>query len=115
MTTKYKARGVVMDYLAGAAIVSGQVLVLGTLNKIGVALADIANGSTGSVQVAGVFELKKKSADTFAQGAIMYWDSVTNGGELTSTSAGNTIAGYAWKAYGAGTLLAEVCINGATA
>lgn len=112
MTTKFKARGVVMDYVAGATIVSGQVVVLGTQNKLGVALADIANGSTGSVQVSGVFELKKATASVFAQGAAMFWDAVTNGGELTSTSAGNTPAGFAWKAAGAGVLVAEVCLNG---
>lgn len=114
MTTKFKARGIVMDWLATAAIASGQVIPMAS-NKIGVALADIANGSTGSVQVAGVFELKKATASVFAQGTPVYWDAVTNGGELTTTSAGNTPAGFAWAAAGAGVLLAQVCINGATA
>lgn len=111
MTTKFKARGTIMDYVAAAAIVSGQVLVIGT--KVGVAITDIANGATGSVQVAGVFEVAKLSTDVVAQGALLYWD-VTNS-RATTTASGNTAMGYAHKASANGVAVVQVVLNGSTA
>lgn len=107
MTSKYKTRGVVMDYVAGANVVSGQVLVIGT--RIGVALGDIANGATGSAQVAGVFELNKLSTDVVAQGALLYWDTVNT--RLTTTAAGNTLAGHAYAAAGNGVTAQQIVLN----
>lgn len=108
MTSKYKTRGVVMDYAnAGAAILSGQVLVIGT--KIGVALADIASGATGSVQMAGVFELTKLGTDVVAQGALLYWDTAAS--RLTTTATANTLAGYAYTAAGNGPTTVQIVLN----
>lgn len=111
MTTKYKARGVVMDYVAAAAIASGAVLVVGT--KVAVALTDIANGATGSVQVAGAFEVAKLSTDVMAQGVLVYWDSTNS--RMTTTASGNTLAGYVHKAAGNGTAVVQVVLNSQTA
>lgn len=108
MTTKYITRGVVMDYLAGANIADGAVLVIGT--KVGVALAAIANGATGSVQMAGVFELAKLGTDVVAQGAALYWDTANS--RLTTTAAGNTLAGYAYAAAGNGAATVQIVLNG---
>lgn len=108
MTTKYITRGAVLDYVAGAAIVSGQVLIVGT--KVGVALADIANGATGPVQTAGVFQLAKLATDVVAQGAALYWDSVNS--RLTITAAGNTLAGHAYAASGNGVATVQIVLNG---
>jgi predicted RecA/RadA family phage recombinase len=108
-TTRYVTAGRVLDYVAGANITSGQVLVVGT--KIGVALAAISNGSTGSVQIAGVFTLPKKAADVIAQGANVYWDSVTNGGEITTTVGSNTLAGVAYVAAAGATTTVQVLLN----
>lgn len=107
MTTKFKQPGKVLDYVAGATIVSGAVVVAGAW--VGVALADIANTATGPVAVEGVYTLAKKSADTFVQGAVVYWDAVN--GQITSTASGNTAAGHAFNAAGAGVTTIDVKLN----
>ncbi len=107
MTTKFKQPGKVLDYVAGANIASGDGLVIGAW--VGVALADIANGAVGPVQIEGVFTLKKKSTDTFAAGAIAYWDATNK--EITSTSSGNTAAGHAFNAAGSGATVIDIKLN----
>ncbi|MGL6290681.1 MAG: DUF2190 family protein [Silanimonas sp.] len=107
MTTRFKQMGDVLDHTPGTAVVSGQVLVIGTL--VGVALANIAAGQTGSVQVAGVFELPKVPADVIAQGALVYWAAGTS--QITTTSAGNTLAGKAAYAAAAATTTVQVLLN----
>lgn len=94
MTTKFVQPGEVIDYTAGANKTSGQPVLIGT--KLGVCLADIANGSTGPVAMTGVYTVAKLSTDVVAQGAALYWDAGNN--RLTTTSAGNTLAGYAFAA-----------------
>ena len=42
-----------------------------------------------------------------AQGALLYWDNTNK--RLTTTATGNTLAGYATAAAGAG--MSTVCIN----
>lgn len=107
MTTKFVQPGEVIDYTAGANIASGQVVLMGV--RIGVALAAIANGATGSVQVTGVFTIAKLSTDVVAQGAALYWDNANS--RLTTTSAGNTLAGFATAASGSGTATVNIKIN----
>lgn len=60
----------------GSAVVSGQVVVLGTTADatIGVAAVDIANGATGTVHLEGVFTVPKVSGAVFAQGESLIWD-----------------------------------------
>jgi predicted RecA/RadA family phage recombinase len=72
MTTKFKQPGLVFNYTAGADIAAGAVVKMG--NILGVALVDIANGSTGAVQVEGVFEVPKVTAAVIAQGESLVWD-----------------------------------------
>jgi predicted RecA/RadA family phage recombinase len=107
MTTKFVQPGSVIDYTAGSNIASGAVVVMSTL--VGVALAAIASGSSGSVQIDGVFQLNKLSTDVIAQGDNVYWDA--SPGEITTTSAGNTLAGKAVAAAGNGTTSVLVKLN----
>ncbi len=107
MTTKYIMSGEVIDYVAGSAISSGQILLIGL--RIGVALTSIANGATGAAQVKGIFTIAKLSTDVVAQGALLYWDNTNS--RLTTTSAGNTLAGYATKAAGNGVTTVEINLN----
>ncbi len=107
MATNYIQAGVVLDHTAAADIVSGEVVVMGV--RVGVALADIATGDTGAVQVDGVFEVAKTSANTPAQGAALYWNSTAD--EATTTASGNTLMGYAVEAAGAGVLTVKVKLN----
>jgi predicted RecA/RadA family phage recombinase len=111
MTTKYKASGKVMDYLATSAIASGAVLVIGS--KVAVALTDIANGATGSVQTAGVFEVAKLSSDVVAQGAALYWDAGNS--RVTLTVGANVPAGYAFAAAGNAVTTVQIVLNGSPA
>lgn len=75
MTTKYIQDGEVLDYAnaSGSTITSGTPVVMG--NIIGVALADIANGATGSVAVEGVFNLPKVTGSAWTIGSKLLWDS----------------------------------------
>lgn len=108
MTKRFIQPGNVLDHTPSAAVASGDVVVIGV--RVGVALTDIAANDTGSLQVTGVFNLPKKSADTVAQGAAVYWDATNK--QITTTASGNTLAGYAAQAAGAATTAVDVKING---
>lgn len=107
MATNYIQPGNVIDYTAGANIVSGQAVLIG--KRLGVALAAIANGATGSVQVTGVFSIAKLSTDVVAAGDLLYWDAGNS--RLTTTTTSNTLAGYAVEAAGNGVATVKIKIN----
>lgn len=107
MTQKFQADANVLNYVAAADVANGEVLKLGV--RVGVAVSAIANGATGIVRVRGVFSVAKASADVVAQGAQLYWDDSAK--VMTTTASGNTPAGYAAKAAGAGITTVEVSIN----
>lgn len=109
MAGNYIMSGEVLDYTntTGAPIASGALVVVGA--RVAVALVDIAVGAAGTVRARGVFTVAKLSTDTPAQGALLYWDSANK--RLTTTSAGNTLAGIAARAAGAGATTVEISIN----
>lgn len=74
MATNYVQEGKTITYAnAGAAIASGDVVVMG--NIIGVALVDIAaTTGTGAVAIEGVFEVPKVTAAVIAQGESVIYD-----------------------------------------
>lgn len=74
MANNYLKPGNIIDWTngTGTAVVSGQVVVIGKL--LGVALVDIANGASGSVQIEGVFSVPKVSAAVIAAGENLTWD-----------------------------------------
>lgn len=74
MTTKFVQPGEVVDWIngTGGAKTAGSVIVIG--QRLGVALVDIANGATGSVQVRGVFSVPKVSGAVIADGESLVWD-----------------------------------------
>jgi predicted RecA/RadA family phage recombinase len=72
MANNFIQPGNVIDYTAGADISTGSVVKMG--NILGVALADIANGATGSVQITGVFTCPKVSAAVIKAGESLTWD-----------------------------------------
>lgn len=107
MTTKYVMSGDVIDYVAPGAITTGQVVLIGV--RVGVALAAIASGATGAVRMLGIFTIAKLSTDVVAVGVALYWDDTNK--RLTTTSAGNTLAGFATAAAGNGVTTVEISIN----
>lgn len=84
MAKSYVQEGDTLDYVAGSAISSGDIVVIG--NLVCVALADIANGATGSVKCTGVFDLPKKT------GAINVGDLIDYDLSTTNFSTGITAA-----------------------
>lgn len=101
------SHGNVLSYTAAAAVASGAMVLIGT--RVGVAIADIALGATGAVQVVGEFTISKLSTDVVAQGALLYWDNTNK--RLTTTASGNTLAGFATAASGSGTGTVNIKIN----
>jgi predicted RecA/RadA family phage recombinase len=57
---------------SGAAVVSGQVIVVG--KQIGIATADIASTAVGEVAFEGQFTVPKVSGAVIAQGENIIWD-----------------------------------------
>lgn len=74
MAKNYIQPGEVIDWVngTGSAKTSGSVIAMG--QTLGVALVDIANGATGSVQIQGVFEVPKVSGAVIAAGESLVWD-----------------------------------------
>ena len=109
MAKNYVQEGDVIDYAnaSGSTIISGTPVLIGA--RLGVALADIANGATGSVQVEGVFTIAKLGTDNVAAGALLYWDNTNK--RLTATASGNTLAGFAVAAAGSGVASVNIKIN----
>lgn len=99
--------GSVLDYTPGAAVASGAVVLFGA--RVGIAVTDIPANVTGALRVKGVVELAKKGTDNVAQGALLYWDATNS--QLTTTASGNTLAGYAAKAAGAGVTTVWLHLN----
>jgi predicted RecA/RadA family phage recombinase len=90
----------------GAAVVSGQVIVLGAM--IAVAKNDIAAGAVGSLLAKGEVELAATSANTWTTGDVLYWNAGT--AMLTSTAQA-IVAGHASKSKGAGVTVATVLLG----
>lgn len=97
MATNYIAEGDVLTYTAGANITAGQVVRIGQI--LGVAINDIANGSTGPVRVRGTFDVPKVSAAVIAQGESLVWDaSAAAFDDNAATPASGDVSGPAARA-----------------
>jgi predicted RecA/RadA family phage recombinase len=109
MAKNYIQEGDQLSYTAGGtAIVSGAVVLMG--KRIGIAIADIPANSQGTVSATGVWSVAKLGTDAVGQGDLLYWDAANS--RLTTTAAGNTQAGYAAAAAGAGVATVNIKING---
>ncbi|GGD45765.1 DUF2190 family protein [Pseudoxanthomonas indica] len=115
MAKNYVSKGDVIPWTnsTGNAVVSGQVVALG--HCIGVVLAAIAAGATGSVAVEGVFTVPKVSAAVFVQGEKLVFDVSANSGagafdDSAATPATGDITGgaVAWAAGSDGQTTATV-------
>lgn len=107
MAKNYIQEGDVMDHIAAANLVSGQMILVG--KRVGVVVADISTGQTGAVAMEGVFSAPKLSTDVVAQGDLLYWDDTNK--RLTITATANTLAGYAFAAAGNGVAAVNININ----
>lgn len=86
MATNYRSEGINVNYTnaTGTDIVSGDLVVLGD-NLNGVAIVDIADGSSGTVQIIGSFNLPKNTAVAIVQGDAVYWDETAKEVNKTNT------------------------------
>lgn len=87
----YVQPGAYITVTAAAAASSGEGVKIG--NLFGVASGDAAIGDKLVLTTQGVFDLPKVSANTFAVGALVYWDDTAK--VVTSTASGNTRVGLA--------------------
>lgn len=90
---------------SGSSVASGGVVAFAF--GIGVALAAIADGVEGVLDLEGGFELPKLSSDDVSQGDLLYWDEGNT--RLTKTAGSNTLAGFAYADAGNGATTV-VCI-----
>lgn len=72
MATNYVQEGDVLQHVATATTLSGDVVVIGSL--LGVALSDAAIGETVSVSIEGVWTLPKVTTAVMAAGSTITWD-----------------------------------------
>lgn len=93
MKATFWQRGEAIDYKNETASVIKANTVITGKNIVGVVGSDIAPGETGSLHVAGVFEMQKKASETIEFGASVYFDATKE--EITATASGNVAAGYA--------------------
>ena len=100
-------RGEALDYknTGSATIEANTIVTYGS--RIGVIGCDIAPGEIGSLHVAGVFRMPKTGTSAIAAGTDVYWD----GDGITSSSSGNTKAGFAAQAAEASATEILVSIN----
>lgn len=103
----FVSQGLTIDHTPAATRAAGAGTLIGT--RIGVAVNDVAASTPGVFSMAGVHTLPKLSTDVMAQGALVYWDNTNL--RLTVTSAGNTLAGYAFAAAGNGDTTVQCAIN----
>lgn len=87
----YVNKGETVTFTATKALAYGNVVEFSSC--IGVALANIPAGGTGTVGIAGVYEIQAKAADKIAVGDAVYWSKVNK--EITITADGNIKAGIA--------------------
>lgn len=119
MARNYIQPGEVIDYAhpsgAAADIVSGGVVLMGNA-VLGVALADIAKGTTGPVRIRGVFEVPKVSGAVIGQGETLTWDaSAAAFDDNVATPAVGDLTGagaFAAEGKGAGTTTIKVMLTG---
>lgn len=114
MATNLVQDGCVIQYTAGSNISAGAVVKVGQI--LGVALNDIANGSTGPVAIEGVYTVPKVSAAVIAKGESLTWD-VSAGAfdDNAATPATGDVTGapaIAWTAAGNGVTTLQVKFTG---
>lgn len=97
MSRNHYCPGIVGDFTAsGASYVAGDLVKVG--QRVAVALVDIADGATGTVQYKEVFLVAKTTTETYANGDILYYVAATKKVSSDSNSGANIRAGVAFKA-----------------
>ncbi|MHC1701500.1 MAG: DUF2190 family protein [Humidesulfovibrio sp.] len=101
---------------SGVDIASGDPVLVGA--TFGVAVADIADGESGTLDLKGVYEVRKAAGEAISLGGNLYWDAdgdpqgaVSGTGCLTATSTDNVYAGKAFAAAGTTATVVQINLN----
>lgn len=89
----YVQKGENLTLPAPAAVVSGEVVVIGELH--GVAAGDAASGADFDLVTEGVFDLPKVSTDVFAIGDVVYYDAAAKLVTADDDEGANALIGVA--------------------
>jgi predicted RecA/RadA family phage recombinase len=112
MAVNFVQNGETMQFTAGAAYSSGDVVVIG--NQIGVAMSDVASGDAGVAALTGVWSLPKVSGAVITAGQKVLWD-VSAGAfdDSLATPATGDVSGccIAWESAGNGVTSVAVKIG----
>mgnify|MGYP000863815758 FL=1 len=97
--------------VAGADIAAGELVIrrTGTTGECGIAVADIANGATGEIEICGVHKVTAETG-AWANGALLYRHATNK--TLTTTATSNTLAGSAVGAKTTASTVGYVLLNG---
>lgn len=108
MATGHVREGKTLPYTngTGSAIAKGTVIEFAAM--IGIALGDIANGSTGEIAVDEVWTLAKETGVAFTLGDQLYWDATNDRLDKTNT---NIPCGIAAADAGSAATTAQVLLN----
>lgn len=98
--------GDILELTAPYVRSSGEGALVGSL--FGVALVDVASGSTANFALKGVFDLTK-AAEAVTEGQAIYWDNTNK--VVTVTATANTLIGAATRAAAIGDATARVRIR----
>lgn len=91
MIAKYVQRSDSIDYIPGASVSAGDVIVIGGI--VGIAKTDITSGTLGALATEGVYDGVKVSGASIGSGAAVYYDATASA--FTATDSGTTLAGHA--------------------
>lgn len=92
MNATYWQKGEILDYTNSGSTTLAAGLVIGLTSRIGVLGTSLAAGETGPLHVSGVFVMPKEASLAISAGASVYYDAENDC--ITTTSAGNTPAGW---------------------
>lgn len=102
--------GEVFNVLLSGTVAAGEVVEMGDL--IGVAVSGGVSGDTIAVNTEGVYEVAKRTGESFTQGQKIYWDKSVNSLTTDLDPAGSPgraiFAGYAYVAAAVNDTTAQV-------
>lgn len=105
----YVQDGDTLSLVAPYDRLSGQGMLVGSI--FGVAAVDALSGASVEVEVDGVFDLEKVSAQAWTAGALIYWDDTAK--NATSVSTSNKLIGVAVQSAANPSTTGRVRLNGA--
>lgn len=108
MSQKYINSGKTLVVTAGADVVSGQFIKIGSL--VGCCKKDALSGSAVPVDIEGVFDAPKTTGQTWDQGQSLYWDDSAKKFTTGSASDANLPAAVAAYPAGSGAATAPVLL-----